>query len=270
LALSNPTPTLDFKVGTVGFVPVKLSSPPASADQAATIIQDALRAANAAPEFGAAHVLCLDHRRLLILPGTEHAEAIVDSDPDDRSSLLELAIIKESLAIAAADREELPGPPTTIIRSTLIGGVRVREIDLASESIFSGLVLSERHQTGCMRFCFVSNGSRTARRYRCQPDYALYQRARQLGLPIDTPLPIDEQRNILIRLQPVFTDMRYGRPAYVQLAWNCPEEILTGAEDGSEMGVYSSLKSKQRLANLQATLDEYLRYSLEAGLFYAS
>jgi hypothetical protein len=269
LEFSNPAPAVNIQIGSVGFVQVKLSSPPASADQAAVVLQTALRAADPAPEFSAAHVLCLDHRRLLVLPGVEHTEARVESAPNDKSSVLELGMITESLAVAAADRGELPGPPATIIRSTVMGGVRVRELDLASETIFTGLVLSERHQSGCVRFCFVPNGSRTPRRYRCQPDYALYQRARQLGLPIDTPLPSSEQQHILTRLQPVFTDTRYGRPAYGQLAWNCPEEIMTGAEDGSEMGVFCSLKNKQRLANLQATLEEYLRYGLEAGLFFA-
>jgi hypothetical protein len=64
--------------------------------------------------------------------------------------------------------------------------------------------------------------------------------------------------------------MQYGHPAYAQLSLNCAEEIRTGAEDSSEMGVFSHLKQPQREANLRASLNEYLRFGLEAGIFYVS
>ncbi|HMR67355.1 MAG TPA: hypothetical protein PKE64_25360, partial [Anaerolineae bacterium] len=59
-------------------------------------------------------------------------------------------------------------------------------------------------------------------------------------------------------------------PAYGQLSLTCPLEIKTGAEDGLEMGAFSFLKQPQREANLRANLDEYLRFGLEAGIFYAT
>ena len=43
-------------------------------------------------------------------------------------------------------------------------------IELAENSIFMGLVRVARRQIGCMRFCYVTPGSRTPRRYHCQPD----------------------------------------------------------------------------------------------------
>jgi hypothetical protein len=36
------------------------------------------------------------------------------------------------------------------------------------------------------------------------------------------------------------------------------------------MGAYHQLYEPQRIANLQARLDEYLRFGLEAGIFLAS
>jgi len=64
--------------------------------------------------------------------------------------------------------------------------------------------------------------------------------------------------------------VHYGHPAYAQLGLTCAEEISTGAEDGSEMGVFSSLKQPQREANLRIRLEEYLPFGLEAGLIYVT
>ena len=83
------------------------------------------------------------------------------------------------------------------------------------------------------------------------------------GLPdVDQVLPL------LARLQPVFSARQYGHPNYGQLAVNCPAELQTGAEDGSEMGAFSYLKQPQREANLRASLKEYLRFGLDADIFY--
>jgi hypothetical protein len=86
---------------------------------------------------------------------------------------------------------------------------------------------------------------------------------------INTGLPnVADKLLIMDRLQPNFTSTRYGDPGYSQLRQSCAREILTGAEDGSEMGVFSSLKNPQREANLRVSLDEYLRFGLAAEIFY--
>jgi hypothetical protein len=72
------------------------------------------------------------------------------------------------------------------------------------------------------------------------------------------------------QLVPSFTTSRYGDPAYGQLSQVCPEEIRQGAEDGSEMGAFSFLKQPQRESNLRLTFDQYLRFGLEAGIFFAT
>ena len=43
---------------------------------------------------------------------------------------------------------------------------------------------------------------------------------------------------------------------------------LTGADDGGQPGAFHHLFQPQREINLRVRLDEYLRASLEAGLFY--
>ncbi len=79
---------------------------------------------------------------------------------------------------------------------------------------------------------------------------------------------VDSFLQEVIRLQPSFTANQHGPPGFGQLALSCPTEILTGAEDGSEMGAFSYLKQPQRQANLSTSLDEYLRFGLSANLFY--
>jgi hypothetical protein len=132
-------------------------------------------------------------------------------------------------------------------------------------------VVSERRQAGCARFSYVPEGSyQTPRRYRCQPDLALAQRAKELLLASEDDLPPAERAPVQARLRPSFTSVHYGHPAYAQLGLTCAEEIRTGAGDGSEMGAFSSLKQPQREANLRIRLEEYLPFSLEAGLIYVT
>jgi hypothetical protein len=69
---------------------------------------------------------------------------------------------------------------------------------------------------------------------------------------------------------PGFVSQTYGDPTYAQLALTCPEELRTGAEDGAEMGAFRFLQQPQREANLRASLPEFLRFGLEAGLIFAT
>ena len=56
----------------------------------------------------------------------------------------------------------------------------------------------------------------------------------------------------------------------MQLRRSTPDAVRTGASDESEMGVTDELYAPQRESNLRIRLDEYLRYGLEAGIFYAT
>lgn len=94
------------------------------------------------------------------------------------------------------------------------------------------------------------------------PPALVWQSIQQGRLDLATKL------HILNQLQPSFTSTRYGEPGYMQLRQTCPSVIRTGAEDGAEMGGFNALKQAQREANLLASLDEYLRFGLAAGIFY--
>ena len=158
----------------------------------------------------------------------------------------------------AADAAGGPGATLTAKECTIIGKVHAKLIQLASNCIlFAALgeppaetwlapVIAERRQQGCMRFSFVPAGSITPRRYRCIPDKA--------------------HRDVL----PHFTSLRYGDAAYGQLRRITDIAIRAGAEDEGEMGVLHALFQPQRETNLGIRLDEYLRFGLHAGFFYAS
>ncbi|MBD2355995.1 hypothetical protein H6G41_15420 [Tolypothrix sp. FACHB-123] len=65
-----------------------------------------------------------------------------------------------------------PGTNTEIYRTTIFGITTVRSIE-TSNTIFTEKLTALRRQDGCLRFCYLPSGSRTPRRYRCQPDLAL-------------------------------------------------------------------------------------------------
>ncbi len=79
---------------------------------------------------------------------------------------------------------------------------------------------------------------------------------------------VEQKLALLAQLQPNFTFENYGASDYAQLGQACPPQIYTGAEDGSEMGVFSYLKQPQRQQNLETSLDDYLRFGLEKSIFY--
>jgi hypothetical protein len=143
-------------------------------------------------------------------------------------------------------------------RTTVLGSVGAGTVE-ASNSIFTAPLVAQRRQTGCVRFSYLADGSKTPRAFHCQPQLALTN--------ITDPAQIAAIKG---RIQPGFTSERYGDPGYCQIARNTADEIRTGADDRSEMGAFCSLKAPQREANLINSLNEYLRFGLEAGIFYST
>jgi hypothetical protein len=129
----------------------------------------------------------------------------------------------------------------TLSRVTAFGTVQATTVPLAEDSIFTAAVTVERTQTGCVRTSFVPPGSTVPRQYRC----------------VAAPAP-------------PFTSTRYGVAGYAQLGDAVDDAIRTGAADGSEMGAFAELHQPQRETNLMTGLDEYLRFGLEAGIFFVT
>jgi hypothetical protein len=156
----------------------------------------------------------------------------------------------------------------TILRSTILGKIQVHAIELAENCIFNNLVRVARTQIGCMRVCYVPDGSRTPRRYNCQP--GLVEQAVEENVDIPQEEKGTAKQRESDRVRPLFNSTRYGNPTYCQLADDCAVEIKSGADDESEMGVFHDLFQPQRAANLRARLDEFTPAGMEAGIIYAS
>ncbi len=171
--------------------------------------------------------------------------------------------ISDSIVDATSDTREAIGAPgcpvaharLEISRCTIFGRVEAHTIDLGEDSIFTGKITVARRQSGCLRFCSVVPGSRTPRRYRCLPD-----------LVDGDPATRDQER---ARVRPIFRSVRYGDPDYARLSDACAPELLSGAHDESEMGVFHDLFQAQRLALLQARLDEFVPAATDAGVLFA-
>ena len=186
--------------------------------------------------------------------------------------------IKDSILDATSLQRVALGAPEkecayatlSVARSTVFGQVQAQNIALADNSIFMGTVIACRLQRGCVRFCYVKLGSRTPRRYECQPDLAAQAVA---ALPSNEITP-QERASLLaseqLRVKPEFNSTRYGKAGYCQLASSCAVEIATGADDESEIGVFHDLYQPQRAANLTTRLAEYTPAGLDVGILYAS
>jgi hypothetical protein len=218
-------------------------------------------------------VLRIDHCTVVMAPGAQ--PLTVTSLLDENSQLvlrLERSIcgtialpssvrhlqVKESIVDGGGIAIQAPAARVDLEASTFFGTVAARMLE-ASNCIFTDTVMSELRQAGCVRFCYLPGGSVTPRRYRCQPDFALQN--------VSDPSADDAIRQ---RIQPAFTSHHYGQPGYAQLKLTVPSEITRGADDGAEMGAFHFLQQPQREANLRSSLDEYLRFGLEAGIFYVT
>lgn len=160
--------------------------------------------------------------------------------------------------LAAYAGTDFYGGPLRITNSTVIGLVRTSILRLASNSIFLASIadadrktliaplLAEQRQEGCVRFSFLPDGARVPRRFYCQPE------------------------NDASLIRPEFVSTRFGDPGYCQLSASCPPEIRAGADDESSMGAFHDSFEPQKEARLRTRLEEYLRFGLEAGIFYAT
>lgn len=151
-------------------------------------------------------------------------------------------------------------------RCTVIGDVLAHAVTLGEDTIFLGTLLAARRQLGCLRFCYVSPGSRTPRRYHCQPD--LVREAAALATPPDPAAAAAAADREALRVRPALESRRYGNPVYGRLAPGTAAEIVRGASGECEMGAFHELFQPQRAANLHARLDEYTVASYSAGIFY--
>jgi hypothetical protein len=151
---------------------------------------------------------------------------------------------------------DAPAAPVALDQVTGLGPVNAERLD-ASDCVLDGAVTVDRRQQGCVRFSFLAEGAVAPRRYRCQPDLAL--------TGVNAP---GEALALRTRLAPVFTSTTYGDSGYGRLDDRCHPALRTGASNGAAMGAFAELMEPQRLSNLAAVLEEYLRLGLDAGVIH--
>jgi hypothetical protein len=187
--------------------------------------------------------------------------------------------VSDSIVDATSTTREAVGGPgrqfahavLDIRRSTVIGQIQTHAIVMGENSIFDGLVRVARRQLGCMRFCWVQPGSRTPRRYNCQPDLARAIVDEQYGSgKLSEAERIRAREREDLRVKPEFVSLRYGTPAYCRLALTCADEIRRGADDEAEMGVFHDIFGPQRLASAQSRLQQFTPASADAAVIIAN
>ena len=190
---------------------------------------------------------------------------------------------RTNVAVAALD-DIGPAGRVTIEDSTVIGKVHAHVFTLVSNAILDAALATagetwplaieaEDTQQGCVRFSWIPSGSRVPRRYRCQPSLALGEalRAAKVANPALSPLAITTiERRIVTPLKPAYVARRYGQPGYLQLLTAVPAAIRSGADDESEMGLWSQLHQPQRESNFAVRIEEFLPSGLEVNYVYAT
>jgi hypothetical protein len=149
---------------------------------------------------------------------------------------IETIVVRDSIIDAGSLGQALLAPLSSldVARSTIIGRVDVNRVS-ATEVLAAGVVdVTDTHH-GCWRFSAALPGSRLPRPYRSP---------------------------VLTSVAGVFTSLRFGDPGYTQLSAVAPAAIARGAEDTSELGVWSSLGHPIRLDGLRAKVEEFAPFGL--------
>jgi hypothetical protein len=140
-------------------------------------------------------------------------------------------------AIAVADAS------VSLSQVTVMGRLAVHRLE-ASDSILSDFAVVDDTQDGCVRFSAYAVGSRLPRQYK------------SAGVPAGAP---------------IFTSTRFGNPAYGQLIDGADQSISAGtdgatlgagADDGSEMGAFSSNLAPVKERGILTKYAEYMPLGL--------
>jgi hypothetical protein len=159
------------------------------------------------------------------------------------SGFVEELVIRDSIVDAQQFDPEMAIDCVTgrvvLERVTVFGDVDVALIE-ASDSIILGSLTALNQQESCLRFSAVSPGGSLPRLFEVFGP----------GRPSESiePTPIVPE---------FFTSLRFGDPGYALLSVVAPVEMSEGAENGSEMGAFSSLLRPIRLNSIVNKVDEF-------------
>lgn len=174
-------------------------------------------------------------RRLIIRRSIVGPIIVTREETPDDPSIVDEILVCESIVDAGdtADHIAIANPFGAVVieGSTIFGDVTAAVLR-ASDSIVDGRVRVVNHQAGCFRF----SASEPGQGVRLPPRY----------------------RDVFAPIAPsAFNSTRFGDPQYAQLSIVAPESITRGAENGSEMGVFSHLLAPIRLSSVRAKVNEF-------------
>lgn len=175
---------------------------------------------------GTIDTLCLQNSILgpvFIQQGAGEVESLIVSD----------CIVQSTLTGSAA--LTMDGGQANICQTTVLGDLTVGYLE-ASGVIVTGLCTVANIQAGCFRFGAASAASILPRPY--------------------------ETCCFKGNTNSWFTSTQFGNPAYAQLSAVAPAAVVSGGEDGYEMGAYSNLLNPFKLADLQAKVQEFMPFGL--------
>jgi hypothetical protein len=156
----------------------------------------------------------------------------------DSAGMIEQTFIADSIfqsvnpAIKAIDLRQ---GKTDIERTTVFGEMTVHEL-YASEVLLTAMGTVKNTQEGCFRFSAAPRTSKLPR-------------------PYESFLFANDSNHW-------FSSRRFGDPGFAQLSDTAPVAIARGAENGSEMGAFSSLLNPIKFDGLRTKIDEYMPFGL--------
>ena len=145
---------------------------------------------------------------------------------------------------SAAPTISVPAGRVTMRRATVFGEVAVEWLD-ASETLITGFTDVVNTQEGCFRFSAVA------------------QRKDPLNSASDqSRVPHPYESHFVRDFDGFFTSRVFGQPGFAQLSQSTPLFLLRGAENGSEIGAFSSAINPIKFDSLRAKVDEFAPFGL--------
>jgi hypothetical protein len=145
---------------------------------------------------------------------------------------------------SAAPVVSVPSGQVTMRRVTVFGEMEMEWLD-ASEVLITGFTNVTNTQAGCFRFS------------------AVIERQDPLNpLSLHSRVPHPYESHFVRDFNDTFTSRVFGQPGFAQLAESAPMFLQRGAENGSEIGAFSSLLNPIKFDSLRAKVEEFAPFGL--------
>jgi hypothetical protein len=185
---------------------------------------------------------------------------------DDPIRLVISDSIVDSRPSAVSGARNVGWVQLSAFRSTMFGTVSIHAVERIENSIFAGRVDVENCLTGCIRFSYLPLDSCTPPQFHCQPLTAMKEAEENVPSAESDELtsPVAEAQ----RVTPRFVSTSYGNPDYARLTDDTALEILHGADDEGEMGVFHNEFFSHRAEHLRQRIQEFVPAGSDAEVIF--